>query len=315
MNRCLDGEPELLVVDNASTDQVAEAAAGWKGRSRLIALSENLGFGAASNVGVAEAAGEVTVLLNPDTELLDDGLDRLAATAAELGGLVGPRLLNTDGSVQPSASGPRRRSVALGPGAAAGDGPARRLPGAHRALPARAPAPGQLAHGGMRGRAYGSAAPARAVRHRPAHVQRGRRPRPACRRGRRPVVVRPGFVSDRPPRPGLVDARLRLAGRLPRRPRRSTGEPRSAVPTGRAGNGSPGAPCASTCGCGWPRRRCSAGRRSAIAPPSARSCRLARPPICPSHGRALLGRGPERRPSVELWFERRSVATLSEVTP
>ena len=106
MNRCLDSEPELLVVDNASTDQVAEAAAGWKGPSRLIALSENLGFGAASNVGVAEAAGEVTVLLNPDTELVDDGLDRLALTAAELGGLVGPRLLNTDGSVQPSASGP-----------------------------------------------------------------------------------------------------------------------------------------------------------------------------------------------------------------
>jgi GT2 family glycosyltransferase len=106
MNRCLQDDPELLVVDNASTDRVGEALARWRGPSRFIALTENVGFGAASNVGVAEAEGEVTVLLNPDTELLDDGLDRLAATAAELRALVGPRLLNTDGSVQPSASGP-----------------------------------------------------------------------------------------------------------------------------------------------------------------------------------------------------------------
>ena len=46
------------------------------------------------------------MLLNPDTELLDDGLDRLAVTAGELGGLVGPRVLSSDRSVQASASGP-----------------------------------------------------------------------------------------------------------------------------------------------------------------------------------------------------------------
>ena len=45
-------------------------------------------------------------MLNPDTELLDDGLDRLAAAAGELGGLVGPRVLNPDRSIQASASGP-----------------------------------------------------------------------------------------------------------------------------------------------------------------------------------------------------------------
>ncbi len=106
MNRCLDGEQELVVVDNASTDDPGAAAKGWKGPLRFIGLDRNLGFGTASNAGVAEAAGEATVLLNPDTELLDHGLDRLAATAVELGGLVGPRVLNPDGSVQPSASGP-----------------------------------------------------------------------------------------------------------------------------------------------------------------------------------------------------------------
>lgn len=106
MNRRLDGEQELIVVDNASSDSPERAAAEWKGAHRFIALEDNIGFGAASNAGVAEASGEATVLLNPDTELLDDGLDRLAAEALTAGALVGPRVLNPDGSIQPSASGP-----------------------------------------------------------------------------------------------------------------------------------------------------------------------------------------------------------------
>jgi GT2 family glycosyltransferase len=106
MNRHLDGSQELVVVDNASTDSPGEAAAEWKGPRRFIGLDENLGFGAASNAGVREASGEATVLLNPDTELLDAGLDRLAAEALRRGALVGPRVLDPDGSVQPSASGP-----------------------------------------------------------------------------------------------------------------------------------------------------------------------------------------------------------------
>ena len=106
MNRHLDGEQELIVVDNASSDSPQEAAAGWNGEHRFIGLDENIGFGAASNTGVAAATAPATVLLNPDTELLDGGLDRLVAAALELGGLVGPRVLNPDGSIQPSASGP-----------------------------------------------------------------------------------------------------------------------------------------------------------------------------------------------------------------
>ena len=77
-----------------------------EGSRPLHPPGRNAGFGAASNEGVAAASGEATVLLNPDTELLDDGLDRLAAEALERRALVGPRVLNADGSVQPSASGP-----------------------------------------------------------------------------------------------------------------------------------------------------------------------------------------------------------------
>lgn len=106
MNRHLDGDQELIVVDNASSDDPEGVARVWKGRCEFVALDRNLGFGLASNIGVERAGGAVTVLLNPDTELLDPGLDALAASAARLGGLVGPRVLNPDGTVQPSASGP-----------------------------------------------------------------------------------------------------------------------------------------------------------------------------------------------------------------
>jgi GT2 family glycosyltransferase len=106
MNAHLDGSQELIVVDNASSDSPREAVEGWNGLCRFIPLDENVGFGAANNVGVKAASGAVTVMLNPDTELLDDGLDRLAAAAGELGGLVGPRVLNEDRSIQASASGP-----------------------------------------------------------------------------------------------------------------------------------------------------------------------------------------------------------------
>jgi N-acetylglucosaminyl-diphospho-decaprenol L-rhamnosyltransferase len=106
MNAHLDGAQELVVIDNGSGDDPQRAAQGWKGRLEFCDLRRNAGFGAGSNVGVARATEPVTVLLNPDTELLEEGLDRLATTAAELGGLVGPRVLNPDGSTQPSASGP-----------------------------------------------------------------------------------------------------------------------------------------------------------------------------------------------------------------
>lgn len=106
MNRHLDGGVELIVVDNASADDPRARARAWKGRCEFVALERNLGFGVASNLGVERATGEATVLLNPDTELVDGTLELLARQSTRLGALVGPRVLNPDGTIQPSASGP-----------------------------------------------------------------------------------------------------------------------------------------------------------------------------------------------------------------
>lgn len=100
IDRHLDQRPQVIVVDAASADGTLEAA---RGRAEVVALGENPGFGAASNAGVELAAAEVTVLLNPDVELLDDGLARLAAIARTRRVLAAPRLLNADRTVQRSA--------------------------------------------------------------------------------------------------------------------------------------------------------------------------------------------------------------------
>lgn len=104
--RSLDAQPgerpQLVAVDTGSRDGGSERAARWG--AEVVEARENPGFGAASNAGVARAGHDVTVLLNPDCEVLDGSLTQLAALAREHPvALHAPRLLNSDGSVQRSA--------------------------------------------------------------------------------------------------------------------------------------------------------------------------------------------------------------------
>jgi GT2 family glycosyltransferase len=103
-------DPQVVVVDSGSTDGSPDLAAA--AGAEVVRLDGNPGFGAANDAGVERARHDVTILLNPDCELRDDGLLRLADEARGRDALLVPRLLNTDGSVQRSAH-PR-------PGTAAG---------------------------------------------------------------------------------------------------------------------------------------------------------------------------------------------------
>lgn len=105
MNGKIDPGAELIVIDNHSRDDPEGAAREWHGGTRFERLDSNRGFGEAVNIGVEAAQAENLVLLNPDTELIDDGLTRLAAFARARRCLAGPRLLNPDRSLQPSAGG------------------------------------------------------------------------------------------------------------------------------------------------------------------------------------------------------------------
>jgi GT2 family glycosyltransferase len=93
--------PRVIVVDSGSSDRGATLAA--ERGAELVDLGGNRGFGAGCNAGIERVTEPVTAFVNPDVELLDDGLARLARAASDGGALLVPRLLNADGSVQDSA--------------------------------------------------------------------------------------------------------------------------------------------------------------------------------------------------------------------
>ena len=95
---------QVIVVDNGSTDgslAVLNEYASWV---EVIANRENRGFAAANNQGIAQAHGEVVLLLNSDTVPDPAALTELTAFLAEHPevGVVGPTLVWPDGRRQPS---------------------------------------------------------------------------------------------------------------------------------------------------------------------------------------------------------------------
>jgi GT2 family glycosyltransferase len=102
---------EIIVVDNASTDGSVEMVQAEFPSVHVITNTHNRGFPAANNQGIAIAQGQCVLLLNPDTEVVGDALATIVefADAHQDVGVVGPQLLNPDGSVQPS----RRRLPTL----------------------------------------------------------------------------------------------------------------------------------------------------------------------------------------------------------
>jgi GT2 family glycosyltransferase len=94
------GQGEVIVVDNASTDETAEMlrAFPWV---RVIRNERNLGFAGANNQGARIASGEALVLLNNDTQGLPGWLAAMLRCLREPGtGAVGARLLFADNTIQ-----------------------------------------------------------------------------------------------------------------------------------------------------------------------------------------------------------------------
>lgn len=99
-----DGSVETLVVDNCSQDQSVSMARQEFPQVRVIENVENVGFARANNQAFRVASGDYVLLLNPDTVVDQDALRILVdfADAHPMVGIVGTRLLNPDGTLQPS---------------------------------------------------------------------------------------------------------------------------------------------------------------------------------------------------------------------
>lgn len=107
---------EILVSDNASSDGSVEMVRAEFPAVRLIVNDRNLGFAGGNNVALRVATGRHVLLLNTDTLVHGDVLPEAVAwlDAHPAVGVLGPRVLNADGSVQPSCSAfPSLRHLAM----------------------------------------------------------------------------------------------------------------------------------------------------------------------------------------------------------
>jgi N-acetylglucosaminyl-diphospho-decaprenol L-rhamnosyltransferase len=102
-----DAPHEVIVVDNASSDGTPDRVRECVPAARVIELPENIGFGAANNVGMEAATGRWYLLLNSDAWPRPGAIENLHAFAeANPGvGIAGPRLVGPDGRVQKSVRG------------------------------------------------------------------------------------------------------------------------------------------------------------------------------------------------------------------
>jgi len=95
---------EVFVVDNASADGSPEMVEQEFPQVRLIRNTENRGFAAANNQGLAEASGRYSLLLNPDTIILDRAIERSVEYAdghADVG-VFGCQVMENDSTIQPT---------------------------------------------------------------------------------------------------------------------------------------------------------------------------------------------------------------------
>ncbi len=93
---------EIILIDNGSRDGSVDEIRSRFPEVVSIETGENLGFARAKNLGINNARGQYILLLNSDTKILDNALDRMLAhleSDASIGAL-GPRQLDGHGKLQ-----------------------------------------------------------------------------------------------------------------------------------------------------------------------------------------------------------------------
>ncbi|MDX1651968.1 MAG: glycosyltransferase family 2 protein [Brumimicrobium sp.] len=93
---------EIILVDNASTEQDPDKFTELFPSVKLIKSDKNLGFSKGNNLGIKYASGHTILLLNSDTELVSDSITLGFETLNrnQKIGVVTGQLVSPDGSIQ-----------------------------------------------------------------------------------------------------------------------------------------------------------------------------------------------------------------------
>ena len=94
---------EIIVVDNGSSDMTCQMLLREFPTVRVICNNRNTGFAAAANRGICASVGEYVLVLNSDVECTGQAVATLMQFMEEHPkvAVLGPKLLNSDGTVQP----------------------------------------------------------------------------------------------------------------------------------------------------------------------------------------------------------------------
>ncbi|MGZ3920775.1 MAG: glycosyltransferase family 2 protein [Bacteroidia bacterium] len=96
-------DKEVIVVDNASSDNTVNELEIKFPEVKFIANNFNAGFSAANNQGFKASKGDVLLFFNPDAKLINSDINKALMLIEENKNLIiGPKILNPDGSLQES---------------------------------------------------------------------------------------------------------------------------------------------------------------------------------------------------------------------
>lgn len=100
------GTYEIIVVDNDSRDGAYEIIMDAYPATIWLQLDYNAGFARANNAGMKIASGNYFLILNADTIILDQAINKSIALLKNYAGAIGcgVQLLNTDGTTQISGA-------------------------------------------------------------------------------------------------------------------------------------------------------------------------------------------------------------------
>jgi GT2 family glycosyltransferase len=106
VQKALEGiDSEIIVIDNASSDDSCEMMKAKFPYIKLIENKDNLGFPKGNNIGVAQAKGEYICILNPDTVVTEDTFDKILNTKnwSLNTGIIGCKLIDGAGNFLPES--------------------------------------------------------------------------------------------------------------------------------------------------------------------------------------------------------------------
>jgi N-acetylglucosaminyl-diphospho-decaprenol L-rhamnosyltransferase len=93
---------EIIVVDNASNDGTAATVRARWTAVRVLDAGDNLGFAAATNLGIRQSSAPLVLLLNPDTVVRGGSIDALVAVIDRRSdiGIAGAKLVDASGRAE-----------------------------------------------------------------------------------------------------------------------------------------------------------------------------------------------------------------------